>query len=121
MATNCSISSPAPAQSVAPSSMSAKIRTRLISAGTKVDLAEISAEAPLVFFHKHAYNELMTKEYTPTLNTDPRLDSFKQMVDTSRLVRTYIDMRARTIGTTRAQWALLARLARQPGLADTSG
>jgi DNA-binding MarR family transcriptional regulator len=61
----------------------------------------------------------MTKEYTPNLNSDPRLDSFKQMVDTSRLIRTYIDMRARTIGTTRAQWALLARLARQPGLTQS--
>jgi len=58
----------------------------------------------------------MTKNDAPTLYADPRLDSFKQMVDTSRLLRTYIDMRARTIGTTRAQWALLAHCSRQPGL-----
>ena len=48
--------------------------------------------------------------------TDPRRQAFTQMVDTSRLVRTYVDTRARQIGTTRAQWALLSRLVVQPGL-----
>lgn len=61
----------------------------------------------------------MTKAYVPTLASDPRRDAFKQMLDTSRLIRTYIDTRARAIGTTRAQWSLLAHLARQPGLTQS--
>jgi DNA-binding MarR family transcriptional regulator len=61
----------------------------------------------------------MTKTYAPTLASDPRRDAFKQMLDTSRLIRTYIDTRARAIGTTRAQWSLLAHLARQPGLTQS--
>ncbi len=58
------------------------------------------------------------KSYAPVPvgYADPRLESFKRMLDTSRLIRTYIDMRARSIGTTRAQWSLLSRAARQPGL-----
>jgi DNA-binding MarR family transcriptional regulator len=61
----------------------------------------------------------MTENRAPSLYSDPRLDSFKQMLDTSRLIRTYIDMRARSIGTTRAQWSLLSRAARQPGLTQS--
>jgi len=61
----------------------------------------------------------MIDKHTPSPYADPRLDSFKQMLDTSRLIRTYIDMRARSIGTTRAQWALLSRAARQPGLTQS--
>lgn len=61
----------------------------------------------------------MTKTYTPSLAPDSRRDAFKQMLDTSRLIRTYIDTRSRAIGTTRAQWALLALLTRQPGLTQS--
>lgn len=61
----------------------------------------------------------MTKTYTPSLAIDPRRDAFKEMLDTSRLIRTYIDTRARAIGTTRAQWALLGHLARRPGLTQS--
>jgi DNA-binding MarR family transcriptional regulator len=61
----------------------------------------------------------MINSGAPTLYADPRLDAFKQMLDTSRLIRTYIDMRARSIGTTRAQWSLLSRAARQPGLTQS--
>ncbi len=36
--------------------------------------------------------------------------------DVARLLRTYADQRARELGTTRAQWAVLARLERTEGL-----
>ncbi|MBN9456479.1 MAG: MarR family transcriptional regulator [Bosea sp.] len=39
-----------------------------------------------------------------------------QLVETSRLMRTYVDQRAREHGTTRAQWGVLSRLRRQEGL-----
>lgn len=39
-----------------------------------------------------------------------------QLVETSRLLRTYVDQRARQHGTTRAQWGVMARLRRQEGL-----
>jgi DNA-binding MarR family transcriptional regulator len=38
--------------------------------------------------------------------------------DVARLLRTRFDQRARTRGMTRAQWIILARLARQPGLSQ---
>ncbi|MDR3375240.1 MAG: MarR family transcriptional regulator [Ancalomicrobiaceae bacterium] len=38
------------------------------------------------------------------------------LADVSRLARTYVDTRARRLGTTRTQWALLKRLSKQPGL-----
>jgi MarR family transcriptional regulator for hemolysin len=39
-----------------------------------------------------------------------------QLVETSRLLRTYVDQRARQHGTTRAQWGVLSRLRRAEGL-----
>jgi len=39
-----------------------------------------------------------------------------QLVETSRMLRTYVDQRARQHGTTRAQWGVLTRLRRQEGL-----
>ncbi len=39
-----------------------------------------------------------------------------QLVETSRLLRTYVDQRARQHGTTRAQWGVMSRLRRQEGL-----
>ncbi|MGN6098214.1 MAG: MarR family winged helix-turn-helix transcriptional regulator [Bosea sp. (in: a-proteobacteria)] len=39
-----------------------------------------------------------------------------QLVETSRLMRTYVDQRVREHGTTRAQWGVLSRLRRQEGL-----
>lgn len=39
-----------------------------------------------------------------------------QLVETSRLMRTYVDQRAREHGTTRAQWGVMSRLRRQEGL-----
>jgi DNA-binding MarR family transcriptional regulator len=38
--------------------------------------------------------------------------------DVARLTRTRFDQRARTYGMTRAQWVILARLSRQPGLSQ---
>ena len=38
--------------------------------------------------------------------------------DVARLMRTRFDQRARTRGMTRAQWLILARLARQPGMSQ---
>ena len=40
------------------------------------------------------------------------------MNDVARLIRTRFDQRARVFGMTRAQWVILARLARQPGLSQ---
>jgi len=39
--------------------------------------------------------------------------------DVARLLRTTFDQRARAHGMTRAQWVILARLARQPGMSQT--
>jgi MarR family transcriptional regulator for hemolysin len=39
-----------------------------------------------------------------------------QLVETARLMRTFVDQRARLHGTTRAQWGVLARLRRHEGL-----
>jgi MarR family transcriptional regulator for hemolysin len=41
-----------------------------------------------------------------------------QLVETSRLLRNYIDGRAKTRGTTRAQWIVLFRLREQEGLSQ---
>lgn len=38
--------------------------------------------------------------------------------DVARITRTRFDQRARTYGMTRAQWVILARLSRQPGLSQ---
>src|SRR5215469_14849373 len=41
-----------------------------------------------------------------------------QLVESSRLLRNYIDHRAKARGTTRAQWIVLFRLRRQEGLSQ---
>ena len=38
------------------------------------------------------------------------------LIDVARLLRTYSDHRARELGTTRAQWAVLSRLQRREGV-----
>ncbi len=43
-----------------------------------------------------------------------------QLVETSRLLRTYVEQRARQLGTTRAQWGVMSRLRRQEGLNQAS-
>src|SRR5207245_11301930 len=41
-----------------------------------------------------------------------------QLVESSRLLRNYIDSRAKVRGTTRAQWIVLFRLRQQEGLSQ---
>ena len=45
-------------------------------------------------------------------------DFFILLNDVARLVRTRFDQLARTRGMTRAQWVILARLSRQPGMSQ---
>ncbi len=45
-------------------------------------------------------------------------DSLILLNDVARVMRTRFDQRARTRGMTRAQWVILARLSRQPGLSQ---
>src|SRR6201996_5424654 len=45
-------------------------------------------------------------------------DIFVVLPDVARLMRTRFDQRARARGMTRAQWVILARLDRQPGLSQ---
>jgi MarR family transcriptional regulator, transcriptional regulator for hemolysin len=45
-------------------------------------------------------------------------DPLMLLNDVARLMRTRFDQRARTRGMTRAQWVILARLSRQPGLSQ---
>ena len=52
----------------------------------------------------------------PFLHDDPRRDAVALLVDTALALRTFADRCAREHGTTRAQWGLLARLARRDGL-----
>jgi DNA-binding MarR family transcriptional regulator len=50
----------------------------------------------------------------PAMNLDK--DMLVLMHDVARLMRTRFDQRARAYGMTRAQWVILARLDRQPGM-----
>ncbi|HVZ91048.1 MAG TPA: MarR family transcriptional regulator [Rhizomicrobium sp.] len=45
-------------------------------------------------------------------------DMLIQLYDVARLLRTRFDQTARTYGMTRAQWIILARLDRQPGMSQ---
>jgi DNA-binding MarR family transcriptional regulator len=49
-----------------------------------------------------------------TLDRDPLI----LLHDVARIMRTRFDQRARARGMTRAQWVILARLSRQPGLSQ---
>jgi DNA-binding MarR family transcriptional regulator len=52
------------------------------------------------------------------MSQDPEHDLFLLLHDVARLVRVEADRRARLQGMTRAQWALLLKLARNPGLSQ---
>jgi len=52
------------------------------------------------------------------MSQDPNHDLFSLLHDVARMVRVEADRRARLQGMTRAQWALLLRLARNPGLSQ---
>ena len=52
------------------------------------------------------------------MSLDLKRQFIAQLVETSRLLRNYIDHRAKTRGTTRAQWIVLFRLREQEGLSQ---
>ena len=52
------------------------------------------------------------------MSLDLKRQLIAQLVESSRLLRNYIDGRAKTRGTTRAQWIVLFRLRQQEGLSQ---
>src|ERR1700752_1395250 len=52
------------------------------------------------------------------MSLDLKRQFIAQLVETSRLLRNYIDQRARARGSTRAQWIVLFRLRQQEGLSQ---
>ncbi len=52
------------------------------------------------------------------MNQDPGRNLFSLLHDVARLTRVEADKRARVHGMTRAQWSLVSRLARTPGLSQ---
>ena len=70
----------------------------------------------LVRYYKLPYiiHEMDTKMPSNTLETDLLI----VLNDVARLTRTRFDQYARAYGMTRAQWIILARLDRQPGLSQ---
>ena len=52
------------------------------------------------------------------MSLDLKRQLVAQLVESSRLLRNYIDHRAKTCGTTRAQWIVLFRLRDQEGLSQ---
>src|SRR3982075_364273 len=52
------------------------------------------------------------------MSLDLQRQLIAQLVDSSRLLRNYIDNRAKMRGTTRAQWIVLFRLRQQEGLSQ---
>jgi MarR family transcriptional regulator for hemolysin len=52
------------------------------------------------------------------MSPDLKRQLVAQLVESSRLLRNYIDQRAKSRGTTRAQWIVLFRLRQQEGLSQ---
>ena len=52
------------------------------------------------------------------MSLDLKKQIVSQLIETSRLLRNYIDHRAKSRGTTRAQWIVLFRLREQEGLSQ---
>ncbi|HEX7921698.1 MAG TPA: MarR family transcriptional regulator, partial [Bradyrhizobium sp.] len=52
------------------------------------------------------------------MSRDLKRQFIAQLVESSRLLRNYIDHRAKARGTTRAQWIVLFRLREQEGLSQ---
>jgi MarR family transcriptional regulator for hemolysin len=52
------------------------------------------------------------------MSLDLKRQLIAQIVESSRLLRNYIDQRAKSRGTTRAQWIVLFRLRQQEGLSQ---
>jgi MarR family transcriptional regulator, transcriptional regulator for hemolysin len=53
-----------------------------------------------------------------SMSLDVKRQILAQLIETSRLLRNYIDQRAKSRGTTRAQWIVLFRLRQQEGLSQ---
>ena len=58
------------------------------------------------------------KELSRPMSLDLKRQLVAQLVESSRLLRNYIDHRAKGRGTTRAQWIVLFRLRQQEGLSQ---
>jgi MarR family transcriptional regulator, transcriptional regulator for hemolysin len=54
----------------------------------------------------------------PDMSLDLKRQFIAQLVESSRLLRNYINHRAKSRGTTRAQWIVLFRLRQQEGLSQ---
>src|SRR5271155_3906187 len=52
------------------------------------------------------------------MSTDLKRELIAQLIESSRLLRNYVDHRAKSRGTTRAQWIVLFRLREQEGLSQ---
>jgi DNA-binding MarR family transcriptional regulator len=52
------------------------------------------------------------------MSLDLKREIVAQLVESSRLLRNYVDQRAKARGTTRAQWVVLFRLRQQEGLSQ---
>jgi len=52
------------------------------------------------------------------MSIDPKRQLIAQLIESSRLLRNFIDHRAKSRGTTRAQWIVLFRLREQEGLSQ---
>jgi MarR family transcriptional regulator, transcriptional regulator for hemolysin len=52
------------------------------------------------------------------MSLDLKKELISQLIESSRLLRNYVDQRAKTRGTTRAQWIVLFRLREQEGLSQ---
>src|SRR5437588_11561406 len=52
------------------------------------------------------------------MSLDLKRQFIVQLIESSRLLRNYIDQRAKRRGTTRAQWIVLFRLRQQEGLSQ---
>jgi MarR family transcriptional regulator, transcriptional regulator for hemolysin len=61
---------------------------------------------------------LSTWMFGPKMSLDLKRQFVAQLVESSRLLRNYIEHRAKGRGTTRAQWIVLFRLREQEGLSQ---
>jgi MarR family transcriptional regulator, transcriptional regulator for hemolysin len=60
----------------------------------------------------------MSEDHMSEISFDLKRQLIAQLVESSRLLRNYIDNRAKGRGTTRAQWIVLFRLRQQEGLSQ---
>jgi MarR family transcriptional regulator for hemolysin len=63
-------------------------------------------------------NNWKGSENRPPMSLDLKRQFIVQLIESSRLLRNYIDQRAKRRGTTRAQWIVLFRLRQQEGLSQ---